>query len=73
MATLCIHTWSQQLGDQTVKHVGVRNEFDVTNNEEAKEKWDDVIDNVKEKFLDDVFGVNSKITRKEFITQTQSK
>jgi len=63
MGTSNIHKWAKLYGNKSNK--GVVEIFE-KNDSQVKE-WKKVIEIIKEKFLDDVFDVSSKIERKEFI------
>jgi len=71
MATSSTHRWTHEFGDYEGVSVGIVPEFEKTK-ENAKD-WKEVIERIQEKFLDDVFDVNSKVERKEFINTVAKK
>ena len=71
MGTSNIHRWSQMYGNMENSNKGIDNMMD--KNDKNQKDWKLVISHIQEKFLDDVFDVNSKIERQEFINKVSKK
>jgi hypothetical protein len=69
MPTANLHRWCSDFGDPDMLF-GTIEEF---NKDKYKRQWKEVIEAIQEKFLDDVFDVNSKIPREDFIKLVAQK
>jgi hypothetical protein len=63
MASSVIHEWSQEFGDEDVKDSGINPVFGTSSSKD----WKNAISEIEEEFLDQVFDVQSRIKREEFI------
>ncbi len=63
MGTANIHRWATHLLPNNPS--GANDDFE--KNDDNKRKWKEAIVNIQEKFLDEVFDVNSKIPREDFL------
>ena len=70
MGTANIHKWTIMYGDYTITK-GINPKLE--KNGDTNDQWKEAINNIQEKFLDDVFDVNSKIPRDEFIKSVSYK
>ncbi len=70
MATANIHRWTVAYGDNTIEK-GLLPAFDKNN--ETRANWKEVVANIQERFLDEVFDVNSKIDRDMFIKRVSTQ
>ena len=66
MATCNVHKWVTEVAEFDSDAPGL--ELLLDKNEKSKKKWKEAIHNIQEKFLDDVFDINSKVERTAFIT-----
>eukprot|EP00347_Sterkiella_histriomuscorum_P018693 403344536 len=72
LASVQIHKWSQEVGDEEVKNVGIE-QINMRDSQLEKERWDQVYENIQEKFLDQIFDIHSRIKREEFIQAVVKK
>ena len=69
MASSVIHEWSQDFGDDEVKSAGIDQVFGNSSSNDLKR----AIEEIEEEFLDQVFDVQSRIKREEFIKEVSKK
>ena len=67
-ATINCHEWLVEYGDPN-DGSGLKPAFDKS--KETAEKFEEVIETIYEKFLDDVFDIHSRIKKQDFIDKVE--